>query len=298
MSRGSLFRFSCAALEMGDNEGVDTVLYSLDGTNVTVLRLIIVGAVLVVGYGAIALLCRVLQKRMEAREGSAAAATAIVVRRLVQGLLTTILLVVGLELLGVAVTAVFAAGAVVFLGVGLALQKIMMSFVAGVLLLVEREVEPGDVIVIDDMMVKVITIGLRTTVVRGRNEGNFIIPNYLLAQDIVQNLTFRNQDYRIRADVGVAYGSDMEAAKAALMDAAMHVHQDMHDHPPDVQLVAFGASTVDFHVFAHIEDPWDTPAKSSELRLAIFRELRAAGIEIAFPQLDVHLPGHTLPTAA
>ena len=131
---------------MGDNEVVDTVLYSLDGTNVTVLRLLVVGAVVLVGYLVIALFCRALQKRMEAREGTAAAATAIVVRRLVQGLMTTLLLVVSLELLGIAVSTVFAAGAVVFLGVGLALQKIMMSFVAGVLLLVEREVEPGDVI--------------------------------------------------------------------------------------------------------------------------------------------------------
>lgn len=194
-----------------------------------------------------------------------------------------------LELVGVDLMAAVGAGAVVLVGVGFALQKFLESIVAGFLLLAEREIEPGDVLEIDGELVKVVHIGLRTTVVRSRTDGNLIIPNSRLAQNTVRNRTYRDSSFRVRASVSVRYGSDLAQVDHCLREAAMSLEHRAASKKPLVLLESFGASSIDFSVFVTIDDPWKSPMISSDLRLAVHAQLAESGIEFAYPQLDLHV---------
>lgn len=193
-----------------------------------------------------------------------------------------------LELLGLDITSLLTAGTVVLVGVGLALQQITRSVVAGMLLLVERELEPGDVIVWGGEHWRVAHIHLRTTMLENHLDETLIIPNYLLASQTVRNLTHRNSRFRIHCDVGVAYTTDVEEAISALTRAAEQIPGRDPDEPPVVLMRAFGSSAIEFTVRVAILEPWQAPELSSLLHRAVRRELAAAAITIPFPQLDLH----------
>ena len=114
------------------------------------------------------------------------------------------------------------------------------------------------------------------------------IPNSLLVQSSVTNYTLGDSLYRIRAAVGVAYGSDMDQVMEVLMEAGRSVPERAPDKDPIVLLLAFGNSSVDFEVSVWAEDPWAARVTRSSLNMAIWKHLKEAGITIAFPQLDVH----------
>ncbi len=131
-------------------------------------------------------------------------------------------------------------------------------------------------------------MGARATVARTRDEEEIIIPNSLLVQSSVTNYTLRDSVYRIRATVGVEYGSDMERVMEVLAEAGESISERTQAKPPLVLLAEFGDSSVVFEVSIWAEDPWRARVTLSALNMAIWRHLKAAGITIAFPQLDVH----------
>ncbi len=208
-----------------------------------------------------------------------------------QRLLHYVVLLVGvgvaLETAGVDLSALFAAGAVFAVAIGFAMQTIMQNFVSGVILLFERAIKPGDVLVVDGVLLKVSQLGIRSTVARTRDDEDLIIPNSVLVGGTVRNLTFRDPQYRLRVVVGVSYGSDMEVVKDALR-AVGEAHPDRLDIDPRLQLVGFGASSVDWELSIWTSDPWTWPQQASAIRQAIWDEFLRRRITIAFPQLDVH----------
>lgn len=196
---------------------------------------------------------------------------------------------IALDTVGVKMSALFTAGAAFAVAIGFAMQSILQNFVAGVILLLERTIKPGDVIVLDGEWVRVQKMSIRTTVVRTRNEEDVIVPNSILAQSSVRNLTMRDNIARIRAVVGVSYDSDMRQVMTVLAKAAQGVHGRLQTQEPLVLLTDFGDSTVNFDVSIWTEDPWDTNATKSTLNEAIWWALKDAGISIAYPQIDVHM---------
>lgn len=212
-----------------------------------------------------------------------------VANRLVHYLVLLVGLGVGLDTLGFNLAALFAAGAVFAVAIGFALQNIAQNFVSGVLLLVERTIKPGDVLELDGTRVKVVKMGIRTTIVRTKDEEDLIVPNSNLVSSVVKNYTLRDPLYRVRVDVGVAYSSDMKQVMATLLKAAQSLAWRSMQKKPEVHMVAFGSSSVDFQVSIWIDDPWAFQKRYSDLHQAIWWALADAGITIAFPQLDLHL---------
>ncbi|MGH7336853.1 MAG: mechanosensitive ion channel family protein, partial [Myxococcota bacterium] len=142
---------------------------------------------------------------------------------------------------------------------------------------------------VEGQMVKVVMLGIRTTVARTLDDEDLIVPNSTLVQSSVKNLTLRDTEYRMRVRVGVAYSSDMAEVDKALLRAAESAPGRLPSFDPRVLLLEFGSSSVDWEVSIWIGDPWRVRVLRSELLLAVWRELQAAGITIAFPQLDVHI---------
>ncbi|NIP57585.1 MAG: mechanosensitive ion channel [Gemmatimonadetes bacterium] len=193
-----------------------------------------------------------------------------------------------LENLGINLATLFAAGAVFAVAIGFAMQNITQNFVSGVILLVERAIKPGDVLEVEGRVVSVQKMGLRTTVARSRDEEEIIIPNSTLVQSTVKNYTLRDSLYRVRATVGVAYGSEMKRVMEVLRECVEDLSWRFQDRDAVVFLTEFGSSSVNFEVSTWMQDPWTAPRARSEMNDAIWHALADAGITIAFPQLDVH----------
>jgi small-conductance mechanosensitive channel len=198
-------------------------------------------------------------------------------------------LVAALQAVGIDLSTLFAAGAVFAVGIGLAMQNVAQNFVSGVILLVERSIKPGDVLEVDETVVRVKKIGIRSTVARTRNDEELIIPNSSLVQDTVRNYTMSDASYMLGADVGVSYGSDLKKVRQVLFDTAQAFERSDHTKVPRILLREFGNSSVNFTAFVWIDDPWEARRTLSDLNEAIWWALKQAGITIAFPQLDLHL---------
>lgn len=274
-------------------EALDAHLLTIKGTAVTVgsvlTFLLICIATILISKLIQRAIRRGFNRRRVTDEGTVAVTT-----RLTNYVVLTIGLGIALNTLGIDLTALFAAGAVFAVGIGFAMQTIAQNFVSGVILLVERSISPGDVIEINDELVRVTKMSIRTTHARTLNDEEIILPNSTLVQSIVTNYTLNDTLYRVSADVGVSYDSDMDLVHATLTRSAEALEWRVQDKAPVVRIGAFGSSSVDFKVMVWIDDPWHAEAMKGRLYSAIWDALKEAEITIAFPQLDLHLDaGHT-----
>ncbi|MFO0673757.1 MAG: mechanosensitive ion channel [Polyangiaceae bacterium] len=195
-----------------------------------------------------------------------------------------------LQVTGIDIASVLAASAVVAVGIGIAMQKVAENFVSGIILLAERSIREGDIIEFDGRVAKVRHIGIRATIAVTLDDEEIIVPNSILAQLAVKNLTLTELVYRLRVTVGVAYGSDVDHASAVLERAAAALSWREQAHKPVVLLTNFGSSSIDFEVSVWTSDVWALRRGQSDLRKALWRALRDADITMPFPQLDVHFP--------
>jgi small-conductance mechanosensitive channel len=211
------------------------------------------------------------------------------------GIIHYVVLVTGvgiaMNVAGIDLGALFAAGAILAVAVAFAVQSVAQNFVAGMVLLTERSIKPGDLLEVEGRVVRVLEIGIRASFVRTRDAEDLIVPNSVLTQTTVKNYTLRDSDYRIRIPVGVVYGSDMKNVKEVLFRAARRVSAkwEAHGQEPQVLMQEFGNHSVIWDVSIWIDDPWERRVATSELHEAIWEEFQANGIVIAFPQLDLHL---------
>jgi small-conductance mechanosensitive channel len=267
---------------------LDTRLFELGGTLVTVATLGTGTLVLLVTIAAASLLRRVVDRALAARgvkRGHAGTVSA---------LLRYAVLVVGfgvaLDTVGIELTTLFTAGAIFAVGLGFAMQSIAQNFVAGVILLTERSIKPGDVLQVEGTIVRVLDMGIRASVGRSRDGEDLVIPNAVLIQTTVINYTLLDATYRIKVPVGVTYGSDMKVVKDTLTAVAKEI-SELYAVPattPQVVMTEFGNHAVTWEVAIWMNDPWTVRLAKSALHEAIWWAFHEKGIVIAFPQLDVH----------
>ncbi|MGD8307856.1 MAG: mechanosensitive ion channel [Chromatiales bacterium] len=173
-------------------------------------------------------------------------------------------------------------------GIGIGLQDVVNNFVSGLILLFERPVKPGDAVQVGEVLGEVRDIGIRSSTVRTWSGAEVIVPNSKLVSENVVNWTLSDTLRRVEIPIGVAYGSDPQRVIALLLETA-RLHPAVLEEPePAALFQAHGDSSLDFELRA-----WTSTADwltvRSELRVAIHRALREAGIEIPFPQRDLHL---------
>lgn len=190
----------------------------------------------------------------------------------------------GLNLSSLAVVA----GSLV-LGVGLGLQNIFNDYVSYLAILVERPIQVGDLIEVDELIGTVERIHPWATVVRTLDRVFVIVPNSRLTDRKVVNWSYRDPRCRIHIPVGVAYGSDTAAVKEALYHAARSSPMVLSTPEPQVWLTHFGTSSLNFELLVWINRPQDQFLLTSEINYAIDAEFRRRNIVIPFPQQDLHI---------
>jgi small-conductance mechanosensitive channel len=174
-------------------------------------------------------------------------------------------------------------------GIGFGLQNIVNNFVSGLILLFERPVKIGDVINIDQDWGTITKIGLRSTIFETFDRSEIIVPNADLISNKVTNWTYSSKIVRVILPVGVAYGSPLEKVLDILKRSGTE-HPDVLSYPPVSPIfVGFGNSSIDFELRVWIHTIDDRLKIRSELGVIVDRLFREEGIEIPFPQRDLHL---------
>ncbi len=268
----------------------DFELFQYGDKEVTVINLIVIAAVILGVFMVSRLIQRAMARGWDRRQ-IADEGTLHVAQRLTHYVVMTIGVFVGFKLGQIDLTALFAAGAVFAVVIGFAMQNISENFVAGVILMVERAIKPGDIIEVAGRMVRVRRLGIRATVTRTRDEEEMVVPNSLMVNNVVKNYTLGDRLFRLRTQVGVTYDSDMRKVREVLEAAAAAVPFRTREMEPRVLMWGFGNSSVDWDVSIWMDNPWHAQRGRSELNETIWNALADAGITIAFPQLDLHLDG-------
>ena len=226
-------------------------------------------------------------------------------RTLVQKLASIAVIVVagliGVDLLGIDLTALAVFSGALGLAVGFGLQKTVGNLLSGLILLMDRSVKPGDVIVVGDTFGAVSKIGVRAVSVITRDGKEHLIPNEQLMVEPVENWSYSSRDVRIHIPVGVAYSTDLPLAQRLMIEAATAAHRVLKEPRPTVWLRGFGDSSVDHEILAWINDPEAGVGNvQSDVLNRLWLLFKEHGIEIPYPQSDVHirsLPGSELPAA-
>ena len=263
-------------------------LFIISGTAVTLVSIIIFILIVIFSIAVSLIVQRGLKKALASKfakqEGTLAA-----LLRLIHYTVVIVGFGIGLQTIGINLGALFAAGAVFAIAIGFAMQNVVQNFVAGVILLLERSIKPGDILEVEGTVVKVIDMGIRTTVVRTWRDEEMIMPNSIFSQSTVKNYTLRDNEFRLGVIVGVSYGSDMQKVIKVLEETAKNISWRLPDPEPRVLLQEFGNSSVDFGVYVSIDEPWRQRVLMSELRKSIWFAFKETNITIAFPQVDIHL---------
>ncbi|MCO6440161.1 MAG: mechanosensitive ion channel family protein [Nitrococcus mobilis] len=174
-------------------------------------------------------------------------------------------------------------------GIGFGLQNVVQNFVAGLLMLIERPVKVGDWIVVGATEGTVKRIAVRSTEIETFDRSSVIVPNSEFVSSPVTNWTYKNRLARIIVPVGVAYGSDTKKVAAILLRCAQ-AHRHVLRYPPAAAyFLAFGESSLNFELRCYVYDTDYYLSTLSDLHFAVDEAFRQEGIEIPFPQRDLHL---------
>ena len=209
-------------------------------------------------------------------------------------IVSNIVLIVGIFIVldnaGIHLGALTVFAGAVGVGVGFGLQNIASNFISGLVILAERPITVGDRVEVAGVIGQVQHIRARSTVIVTNDNITMIVPNSKFIDSPVTNWTYGDPRVRFRIPVGIAYGSDIEKVRTALIAAGKDNPHTLSDPEPSVFLEKFGDNAIEFELVVWSSEMSYRPRRyRSEINFAIEKNLRAAGIELAFPQRDLHI---------
>lgn len=175
------------------------------------------------------------------------------------------------------------------IGIGFGLQNIVNNFASGLILLFERSIKVGDIVVVGGEWGTVKKLGLRATVIQTFDNSEMIVPNSNLVSSTVNNWTLSERKTRFVASVGVDYDSDIQLVTKLLLEAASNHPKVMQDPAPSVVFTAFGDSSLNFDLRGWVPDIDFRASTKNEIMYEINRLFRENNIVIPFPQRDIHI---------
>jgi len=263
-------------------------ILEFDNIQISVVHLLLVVIIFFIVYGVLQLIKRILKKAV--KSGKLEAGSLYSIYQIIKYFLWVLYFIVALQTVGFNLTVLLAGSAALLVGLGLGIQQLFNDYASGLIMLFERNVKLGDIMELEDKTVgKVIFIGLRTSKIETRNNIVLIIPNHKFVNEKIINWSHIEADTRFDLKVGVAYGSDVELVKEILLDCANN-HSYINKNPkPTVLFKDFGDSSLDFSLMFWTKKTWSIEPIRSDLRFAVDKAFREKGVEIPFPQTDVHI---------
>jgi small-conductance mechanosensitive channel len=219
------------------------------------------------------------------------------IAQIVSNLVLVIGIFIVLENTGIHLGALTVFAGAVGVGVGFGLQNIASNFISGLVILAERPITIGDRVEVAGIVGQVQQIRSRSTVLVTNDNIATIVPNTKFIDSAVTNWTFGDPRVRFRIPVGVAYGSDVEKVTELLIAAGAENPNALKDPAPSVFFDGFGESALNFELVVWSSEMSHRPRRfRSDLNFSIERKLREGGIEIPFPQRDLHIRSGVLKT--
>ena len=194
-----------------------------------------------------------------------------------------------LDTVGLKLNVLLAGSAALLVGIGLGLQNTFNDFISGIILLFEGSIKVGDILEIDNDIVRIQKIGMRTSEAMNRDDIVTILPNSLITTNKVINWSHQSKKTRFRIKVGVAYGSNVDLVLEILKKSALEHPQIKDEASIKVRFVNFGNSSLDFELLFYSKNIFRIESVKSEIRIIINRKFIENKINIPFPQMDLHL---------
>ena len=261
----------------------------LPGINLSLIQIFMLVALLILVFWLSARTKRLLFERF-LKDTGLDRALQYAISQIVSNVVLIVGILVVLENTGIHLGALTVFAGAAGVGVGFGLQNIASNFISGLVILAERPISIGDRIEVAGITGQVQQIRARSTLVLTNDNIAMIVPNTKFIDSPVTNWTYGDPRVRFRLPVGVAYGSDPERVREALIAAARENPNTLDEPAPTVFLDKFGDSSMNFELVVWSKEMSYRPRRyRSDLNFAIERHLRAAGIEIPNPQRDLHI---------
>ncbi|HEX8623332.1 MAG TPA: mechanosensitive ion channel domain-containing protein [Allosphingosinicella sp.] len=268
---------------------LDRVGFTAGDTRVSLLTVVQALVTLVALYAVVKLLNRIVAHSIH-RASSLDPTQQLLAEKLAAVAILIAAFFVGIDLLGIDLTALAVFSGAFGLAVGFGLQKTFGNLIAGIILLMDRSIKPGDVIAVGDSFGHVTKIGVRAVSIVTRDGKEHLIPNENLMTQEVENWSYSSRDVRVHIPVGVAYDCDLPLAQKLMIQAASESQRVLQTRPPKVWLIAFGESSVDHEILIWIGDPEQgVGSVRSEVLNRVWALFKENGIDIPFPQRDIRV---------
>ena len=218
-------------------------------------------------------------------------------QKVAQIAVVTIAIFLGIDVLGIDLTALAVFSGAFGLAIGFGLQKTFGNLISGLILLMDRSIKPGDIIVVGDTFGWVNKIGVRAVSVLTRDGKEHLIPNERLMTEEVENWSYSSRDVRVHVGFSVSYESDLRLVQKLAVEAAIAAPRVLAKPDAVCWIKSFGDSGVEFDLRIWIDDPEAGVGNIvSEVFLRIWDAFKANGISMPYPQRDIHvrsLPSNT-----
>ncbi|MBQ0934978.1 mechanosensitive ion channel family protein [Ideonella paludis] len=270
-------------------EELDQIHWKLGGSNVS-MRTLLEGAL---SAGFVLVLVLWVSAAVEDRLLRGATGEQLSLRKVAANAVRAVLVFLGLLLalsaVGIDLTALSVLGGAIGVGLGFGLQKLAANYVSGFVILAERSLRIGDMVKVDNFEGRITDIATRYTVIRALNGREAIVPNEMLITQRVENSSLADPRVLVSTLVQVGYGTDLDTCMPALIGVVASVPRVMSEPGPVVQLSNFAADGLELTINFWILDPENGQGGvRSDVNLAIWKYLKAQGIEVPYPQRVVH----------
>ncbi|HEX6375291.1 MAG TPA: mechanosensitive ion channel domain-containing protein [Allosphingosinicella sp.] len=268
---------------------LDRVGFTAGDTRISLLSIVQILVTLVALYAVVKLLNRIIGHSIR-RASGLDPTQQLLAQKLAAVAILIAAFFIGIDLVGIDLTALAVFSGAFGLAVGFGLQKTFGNLIAGIILLMDRSIKPGDVIAVGDSFGHVTKIGVRAVSIVTRDGKEHLIPNENLMTQEVENWSYSSRDVRVHIPVGVAYSCDLPLAQRLMIQAAGESQRVLKTPPPRVWLRAFGESAVEHEILVWIVDPEGGVGNvQSEILNRVWELFKQNGVELPFPQRDIHI---------
>ncbi|OQY44806.1 MAG: hypothetical protein B6240_09820 [Desulfobacteraceae bacterium 4572_87] len=268
---------------------LENIGFTVGNVKLTLLSIIKALFILVILLRGVKWITRYMKQRLS-NVSALTPSTSLMLIKITNITLFFLVTLVTLNSVGINLSALAFFGGAIGIGVGFGLQKIIGNFISGLILLFDKSIKPGDVVQLEDVYGYVKNMGGRCVTVVTRDEKEYLIPNEDLITQQVINWSHSSRKIRIKIPVGISYNADPHKAIELMNKSAHGIKRVLRNPAPKSLLVGFGDNSVDLQLRFWIRDPQNgVGGVKSEIMLKIWDTLKEHGIEMPFPQRDVHL---------
>ena len=197
-----------------------------------------------------------------------------------------------MRILGVNISPILVGSSAVLVGIGLGLQNLFLDFISGVIILLDKSINVGDVLDMNGVMGRVEQINIRTTKILTTDGKTIVFPNSYLTKEKLTNYSYHNAANAFFIDIGVDYKTDMKTVEILLVEAAKENPDISKEREPYIRLNDFADSSLNLRLYFFSDDPFHISHTKSEIRKSILEKFRANNIIIPFPTTTIDFPAY------